>query len=245
MKSATKHPTELSVLLDTSMKTERHLSSSSSATTKATSTHRPTPSKARTGTFGRSNQAQLQQYLSKSMEKTFRRMTKGPATRDAYVKAEIVTALAHQIRAIRSQRGWSQRDLAKRLGTTQAAVSRMEDPSYGRFSVSTLMELAKVFDVGLQVKFISFVSMLEQTFKPKHADRLVPSFEEEAPFVSFFSEKHGDFIRFNAQIASRSALQVASDLKVPTTTAAGIIIRNLESSSSSFVPILIKEYEHA
>ena len=77
------------------------------------------------------------------MEKTFRRMTDRPSARHAYVQAEVVTALAHQVRALRIQRGWTQRELARRLGTTQAAVSRLEDPSYGKASVQTLLQLAR------------------------------------------------------------------------------------------------------
>lgn len=107
--------------------------------------------------------------------------------RDAYLQAEVVTALAHQIRAIRSQRGWTQLDLAKRLGTTQAAVSRLEDPSYGRLTLKTLMDLSRVFDTGLQVKFVSFITMLHETFHPKLSARYVPSFEDEAPYVGFYS----------------------------------------------------------
>lgn len=121
------------------------------------------------------------------MEKSFLRMTKSVAARNAYVQAEVVTALAHQIRAIRIQRDWSQFDLAKKMGTTQAAVSRLEDPSYGRMSIKTLLDLSRVFDTGLRVQFVSLVTMLHETFKPKAELREVPSFEEEAPLVDFYS----------------------------------------------------------
>ncbi|ASI68516.1 hypothetical protein BA022_08075 [Diaphorobacter nitroreducens] len=133
------------------------------------------------------------------MEKTFLRMTKSPAARDAYVQAEVVTALAHQIRAIRMQRNWSQADLAKKMGTTQAAVSRLEDPSYGRLSIKTLLDLSRVFDTGLRVQFVSLITMLHETFKPRADLREVPSFEEEAPFVSFYE-------------ASRATTLVASNI---------------------------------
>ena len=121
------------------------------------------------------------------MEKTFLRMKKSPTARDAYVQAEVVTALAHQIRAIRTQRNWTQADLAKRMGTTQAAVSRLEDPSYGRISIKTLLDLSRVFDAGLRVQFVSLITMLSETFKPNAHLREVPSFEEEAANVGFYS----------------------------------------------------------
>lgn len=125
------------------------------------------------------------------MEKTFLRMKKSPTARDAYVQAEVVTALAHQIRAIRMQRDWSQAELAKRMGTTQAAVSRLEDPGYGRMSVKTLLDLSRVFDTGLRVQFVSLVTMLHETFKPQAHLREVPSFEEEAPHVGFYTPSKG------------------------------------------------------
>lgn len=125
------------------------------------------------------------------MEKTFLRMKKSPEARDAYVQAEVVTALAMQIRAIRMQRNWSQAELAKKMGTTQAAVSRLEDPSYGRLSIKTLLDLSRVFDTGLRVQFISTITMLHETFKPKAHLREVPSFDEEAPHVDFYTASKG------------------------------------------------------
>jgi transcriptional regulator with XRE-family HTH domain len=117
--------------------------------------------------------------LSKSMEKTFRRMTKSLDERNAYVSAEVTTALAHQIRALRTQRGMTQAELADRMGTKQHVISRLEDPSYGRLSLNTLLQLSRAFDTGLQVQFVPLVGMLRDTFQPSAEARLVPSFEEE------------------------------------------------------------------
>lgn len=108
------------------------------------------------------------------------------SARHAYLEAEVITGLAHQIRAIRKQRGWSQGELAKRLGTTQTVVSRMEDPSYGRYSLKSLIDLAKAFDTGMQVRFISFITMLQETYRPNAKGREVMAFADEAPSVGFF-----------------------------------------------------------
>lgn len=120
------------------------------------------------------------------MEKTFRRMVERPSARHAYVTAEVTTALAHQVRALRLQRGWTQRQLAVHLRTTQAAVSRIEDPSYGKIALSTLFELSKVFDTGLQVRFVSLVGMLRDTWLPSPASLEVPTFEEQSATVGFY-----------------------------------------------------------
>jgi len=163
-----------------------HSSSQSSATKNKRSTRRQMLSVPPTSEYNRLKTDLPRQYLSKSLEKTFLRMKSKPGSRAAYVEAETVTALAHQIRAIRIQRGWTQGELAKKLGTTQAAISRLEDPSYGKFALSTLLELARVFDAGMQLRFVSFVSMLSETFIPSAKARAVPSFEEEAPTVDFY-----------------------------------------------------------
>ena len=67
-------------------------------------------------------------------------------------------------------------------------VLRLEDPSYGRYSVHTLLQLSRAFDTCLQVQFVPFVSMFRNTFTPAHAERAVPSFDEEAGDVAFESE---------------------------------------------------------
>lgn len=187
MKSVTKQTIARNVLSDSSTDME-HLLSLSSAFTKGESTIQGMHLKSLKGELFASKKVSQRQLLSRSMEKTFVRFRKSHTARDAYVQAEVSTFLAHQIRAIRQQRGWTQMDLARRLGTTQAAVSRIEDPSYGRLSLKTLTEISRVFDVGLQVRFVSTITMLVNTFKPKAADRLVPSFEEEKHEVSFYDD---------------------------------------------------------
>jgi transcriptional regulator with XRE-family HTH domain len=118
------------------------------------------------------------------MEKTFRRM-KNPKARQAYVEAEVASGLAHQIRALRTQRGWTQKDLADKLGTTQAAISRLEDPSYGRPSIKTLLDVGAAFDIALQVRFVSFVRLLQETRSVSREQLEVEPFEVEAEKVRF------------------------------------------------------------
>ena len=123
--------------------------------------------------------------LSRSMEKTFRRYQNRPVARRAFVEAEAVTYLAHQIRVLRSQRGWSQKDLAKKLKTTQAVVSRLEDPSYGRISFKTMIELAHAFDVAPVIMFKSTIQLMKDRWTVDRTSLEVASFAEEAELVAF------------------------------------------------------------
>lgn len=121
------------------------------------------------------------------MEKTFLRLKNRPNARHAFIEAESMTAIATQIRVLRVQRGWTQIELARKLRSSQAVISRMEDPSYGRLSLRSLVELAKVFDTGLQVRFVSLVKQLRDTWVIHRSDLEVPSFEDEAANVGFVS----------------------------------------------------------
>lgn len=187
------------------------------------STHLMTRSTLRKNVRASSRTEPVRQLLSASMEKTFLKWRSKPAARHAYVKAEVATALSHQIRAIRLQRGWTQGELAKRLGTTQAAISRIEDPSYGRITIGTLLDLARAFDSGLQIKFVSLVSMLNDTFVPNAAAREVPSFEDEAPHVDFYRSRvqfipppsHSNQPVLSMCLQTQSPVLVFTNIKAP------------------------------
>lgn len=101
--------------------------------------------------------------------------------RSAYAADLMRSAIAYQIRAIREDRGLRQGDLAKLLGKgDQSAVSRIEDPDYGRLTISTLAAVAKALDVGLLVRFVSFPDLIKS-----HADVSPEAFQVENYSESF------------------------------------------------------------
>lgn len=83
--------------------------------------------------------------------------------RQAYVAEHVRTGIAYQIRALRTQRGWSQKRLAEEMGKPQSVVSRLEDPDYGKVSIQTILEGAAAFDVALLVQYVSFPEFLRRT----------------------------------------------------------------------------------
>jgi transcriptional regulator with XRE-family HTH domain len=60
--------------------------------------------------------------------------------------------VALQIAALRNDAGMSQAELAKKAGTTQQQISRLESPSYEGHSLSMLRRVADVLGATVYVK---------------------------------------------------------------------------------------------
>ena len=58
-----------------------------------------------------------------------------------------------QLAALRQQAGFSQKDLARKLKTSQQQVSRLESPGYEGHSLSMLRRVAKVLHARVRVVF--------------------------------------------------------------------------------------------
>jgi transcriptional regulator with XRE-family HTH domain len=92
--------------------------------------------------------------------KLIRKLKKSKEYRDAFVDAEISVGLPFQIRALREQRAWSQKDLAEATSMLQPRICAMEQAGYGNFTLNTLKKLASAFDVGLVVRFAPYGEMV-------------------------------------------------------------------------------------
>ena len=148
------------------------------------------------------------------MEKSFRALN-NPQAREAYVEAELINGLAHQIRIIRQQRGLTQKQLAEKMGTTQTTVSRLEDPSYGRYSMRSLLALSKVFDIALLIRFMAFSKFMPATWNT-HPDQFkATSYENEASSVRFFTEDKKRPSKLNSVKSALSASMPPEDSNKP------------------------------
>jgi transcriptional regulator with XRE-family HTH domain len=99
--------------------------------------------------------------------------------RDAFVASRIARTLAFQLRVLRQRAGLSQIELAKKLGTSQNAISRMENPAYGKASISTLRKIASFFKVGLIVRFAPISEIVDWTTHLSAEAVDVPDFERD------------------------------------------------------------------
>jgi len=99
--------------------------------------------------------------------------------RDAFVSEQIFSGLPLKIHALREQRHLSQKQLGEKAGVAQAWISKLEDPNYGKLTISTLLRLASAFDVGLEVDFVPFAKALEAAVNVSPEWFEVPSFVDD------------------------------------------------------------------
>ena len=110
-----------------------------------------------------------------------------PEYRHQFVEEEINVGIAFQIRSLRKRQDLRQGDLAKRMGIRQPLVSSWENPNYGKYSLGTLKDLAKAFDMGLLVRFVPFSALVDWTVNLASDVIAPPSFTEEKAGREFLS----------------------------------------------------------
>ncbi len=87
----------------------------------------------------------FEQYLARQMRnKTFK---------GAYEKESQRLRIAYQMAKLRKQKKLSQKELARRLDTTQSVVARME-AGQQNFTTDTLQKIALAFRRNLKVEFV-------------------------------------------------------------------------------------------
>ncbi len=71
------------------------------------------------------------------------------ALADQWINGEI----AQVVYDARTQAGMTQAQLARRMGTTQSVISRLEDSDYGAQSLTMLRRIARALDLYLRISF--------------------------------------------------------------------------------------------
>jgi len=125
--------------------------------------------------------------------------------RHAYADEFLNLSIATQIKVLREQRNWTQKELADRVIMEQPRISVMENVSYSSWSINTLRKLAKAFDLRLRVSFESFGSCVNDIEQFSRETLVRPSFEndpvfaeeEEETTVMALAEANRDLTRSN------------------------------------------------
>jgi len=76
----------------------------------------------------------------------------------AYMEEFSNMAIAAQIKVLREQRGWTQKELADASGMKQERICALEDIDYDAWTIKTLRKLSKAFDLTVKFSFEAFSS---------------------------------------------------------------------------------------
>lgn len=106
-----------------------------------------------------------------------------PEFREAYMESCVEQNIAWQIRFNRQARQLDQAQLAELINSGQSAVSRMEDPSYGRVNLRTLLKVAKAFKCALSIKLISYAELADETKAFSKENLIVESFDDQVKMI--------------------------------------------------------------
>src|SRR5580700_9165029 len=101
------------------------------------------------------------------------------AYRDAFVAEQIFSRLPLKIRCLRESQGLTQRQLGTLAGMKQTWVSKLEDPNYGKLTISTLLRVASALDVALKIDFVPYSTVLSEALYRTEGDFLVPKFGDD------------------------------------------------------------------
>ena len=77
-----------------------------------------------------------------------------PEQRSAYEQELLNAEIASLLYQLRKQASLSQRELAKRVGTTASVICRLEDADYEGHSLAMLRRIAVALDRRLEIRFV-------------------------------------------------------------------------------------------
>jgi len=79
---------------------------------------------------------------------------KDPEFKTYYQEERQALKLAMKIAELRNQRGLTQQELAKLMGTSQQAISRIESGDYEGFTLKTLEKIAEATGMRVKIEFV-------------------------------------------------------------------------------------------
>lgn len=80
---------------------------------------------------------------------------RNPARQHAFEQEMANRQIAHEIFQLREKAKLSQAELARRIGTTQSVISRLEDADYRGHSLAMLNRIAAALERRVEIRFVS------------------------------------------------------------------------------------------
>ena len=88
-----------------------------------------------------------------NFDRYLKQQMKDPAFAARFEQAGEAWDVAVQLAALRQQAGLTQKELARRLRTSQQHISRLESPGYEGHSLANLRRIAEVLNARVRVTF--------------------------------------------------------------------------------------------
>jgi DNA-binding XRE family transcriptional regulator len=103
--------------------------------------------------------------MKKEKVKTFRSRLredlKDPEFKAHYQEERQALKLAMKIAKLREKKGLSQQQMAKLMGTSQQAVSRIESGEYEGFTLKTLEKIAEATGTKVKIEFVAALFLIQ------------------------------------------------------------------------------------
>ena len=95
-------------------------------------------------------------FKSKSLQAAFDRYVgDDPEQQQAFEEAIADYDVARKIYDLRTKSGLSQRELARRIGTTASVICQLEDADYQGHSLLMLRRIAAALDKRVEIRFVT------------------------------------------------------------------------------------------
>ena len=91
----------------------------------------------------------------RTFQSRLREDLKDPEFRTHYLEEKQALMLAMKIAELREKKGLSQQQLAKLMGTSQQAISRIESGKYEGFTLKTLEKIAEATGMRVKIEFVA------------------------------------------------------------------------------------------
>jgi transcriptional regulator with XRE-family HTH domain len=122
-------------------------------------------------------------------EQLLNSLNTGSDYRHAFIEEAIRSRITAQIHALRTKKGWDYKAFAQEMGKKVSWAYRLEDPNQPPPTIPTLLEVAAVYDVGLDVRFCPFSEIIRDISDLSPDSFVVPSFHDGLASNSFTSKK--------------------------------------------------------
>jgi len=99
--------------------------------------------------------ATKKRFQSEALQHTYDRFIGNDAELSASYEQELINIeVAKGLYDLRTNAGLSQREMARRIGTSASAICRLEDADYQGHSLSMLRRIAAALDKRVEIRFV-------------------------------------------------------------------------------------------